>query len=86
MKAAASARLCVETVFRLFGDGGCTQPPPRGCVLKPVQSKKTIAEPGAAASARLCVETSRNSFPPCYVLAAASARLCVETSRTGATK
>ena len=36
MRAAASARLCVETVFRLFGDGGCTQPPPRGCVLKPL--------------------------------------------------
>ena len=36
---------------------GREQPPPRGCVLKPVLEQMQILRKQAAASARLCVET-----------------------------
>ena len=62
MRAAASARLCVET-FRVKNlKSGETQPPPRGCVLKHYLSLKLAKAMYAAASARLCVETIERVF------------------------
>ena len=80
MSAAASARLCVETPFWVWGLFALLQPPPRGCVLKHQIKIGLIRSRDAAASARLCVETANSSgvFP--VLFAAASARLCVETS------
>ena len=55
------------------------QPPPRGCVLKPVRHSNDHFQPLAAASARLCVETLDRIDQRVSTNAAASARLCVET-------
>ena len=55
------------------------QPPPRGCVLKPLNFRLACLILEAAASARLCVETISRSSLPFFWQAAASARLCVET-------
>ena len=44
VRAAASARLCVETrVHFLHADPTFKQPPPRGCVLKQRDQKNDIA-------------------------------------------
>ena len=57
-RAAASARLCVETyVVKRLAPNLSRQPPPRGCVLKPFGFVKEKVGKDAAASARLCVET-----------------------------
>ena len=56
-----------------------TQPPPRGCVLKPHVDLSGVMHMKAAASARLCVETSVDNDFDFDDFAAASARLCVET-------
>ena len=56
--AAASARLCVETVNARLAFNASMQPPPRGCVLKQAYFGKHFTYENAAASARLCVETS----------------------------
>ena len=58
---------------------GREQPPPRGCVLKPLIFIDPEVELIAAASARLCVETKYHLFLIYPNAAAASARLCVET-------
>ena len=57
LKAAASARLCVETPHVQFKYDRSLQPPPRGCVLKQFTMRSDIGVLLAAASARLCVET-----------------------------
>ena len=79
--AAASARLCVETLLgSILPEGAVKQPPPRGCVLKPLPLTITTPALYAAASARLCVETLEFADKQdSYYVAAASARLCVET-------
>ena len=56
------------------------QPPPHGCVLKPLGSPRLGTWREAAASARLCVETSFWIAVPVVAAAAAFGRLCVETN------
>ena len=79
--AAASARLCVETLL----DTGVTSQPfaaasARLCVETP-WAPGILASFSAAASARLCVETNKGLNGVTGVTkAAASARLCVETT------
>ena len=77
--AAASARLCVETLHFYAYFYCFWQPPPRGCVLKHGGSIIADTIRGAAASARLCVETPVLNEMIIEDKAAASARLCVET-------
>ena len=79
LKAAASARLCVETTNFTPSCTIAWQPPPRGCVLKQSLKTENQSQIDAAASARLCVETQSSSLFPKTKSAAASARLCVET-------
>ena len=55
------------------------QPPPHGCVLKPLGSPRLGTWREAAASARLCVETSFWIAVPVVAAAAAFGQLCVET-------
>ena len=57
--AAASARLCVETLRPVIMLSlAPKQPPPRGCVLKQRDMTNYATGLNAAASARLCVETA----------------------------
>ena len=62
VKAAASARLCVETNPSGPKANAPAQPPPRGCVLKQAISQLGNLSKDAAASARLCVETANILF------------------------
>ena len=57
------------------------QPPPCGCVLKPVSPIGITFNPSAAASVRLCVETPHSQWQNLLLGAAASVRLCVETEK-----
>ena len=83
--AAASARLCVETMTNAHDSASqILQPPPRGCVLKHFGDNNRNWRADAAASARLCVETENDLEKNKLFYAAASARLCVETFRRGA--
>ena len=77
--AAASARLCVETLTLSLWILAFVQPPPHGCVLKPLGSPRLGTWREAAASARLCVETSFWIAVPVVAAAAAFGQLCVET-------
>ena len=60
-KAAASARLCVETHIREVMAVRFVQPPSGGCVLKPPFLQPTARNNWAAAFGRLCVETPKKS-------------------------
>ena len=78
--AAASVRLCVETILLSNDKRLSTQPPPCGCVLKPRRLSHQRLNLLAAASVRLCVETLSSFDSRSTIPAAASVRLCVETT------
>ena len=78
-KAAASARLCVETFFERFRFlDNAAAASARLCV-ETICQHLISKQQEAAASARLCVETPDVYFLATLKTAAASARLCVET-------
>ena len=77
--AAASARLCVETLIIYPIHKYSQQPPLRGCVLKPLKSQHRLEE-GKQPPLRGCVlKPAKMKIIHNFYCAAASARLCVET-------
>ena len=81
-KPAAFRRLCVETAEAGAGNGGRTQPPLGGCVLKQGTAGAVMGADVPAAFRRLCVETGRSRIITPADYPAAFRRLCVETNIT----